>query len=135
MPKRSQSSQDMLQPIQRQPSSLPPTPEKPPIPQPELDQPPLKSEEVRSHKGADGKKALDSGVSNAKGGGAKWGIMGRVASGLLGSGSKRSTDNKGVSSCQTLTSRTLLQLHLTLGNVHSSILLKQAAGMACWWLV
>lgn len=96
MPRRSQSSQDVLQPVQQPLSSLPPTPEKPLKPQPKPDQP--------SHGQSEADKAkLTSSVmkgSNAgaaKEGGVGWGIMGRVASGLMGSGGKKATDKKGVS--------------------------------------
>ena len=102
MPKRSQSSQDMLQPVQKPLSSLPPTPEKPFDPQPQpQSQPetPSTSQPVEGKKKemGSGEKGKDTGVGTAKGGGAGWGIMGRVASGLLGSGSKKSVDKKGVS--------------------------------------
>ena len=101
MPKRSQSSQDMLQPAQKPLSSLPSTPEKPSDfpPHPQIQPgPPAQSQPLEGKKKmGSGEKGKDGAVGTAKGGGAGWGIMGRVASGLLGSGIKKSVDKKGVS--------------------------------------
>ena len=92
MPKRSQSSQDMLQPVQKPLSSLPPTPEKPPKPdQPSHDQ----SEDDKAKLASSVTKGSDAGA--AKSGGVGWGILGRVASGLMGSGGKKAAEKKGVS--------------------------------------
>ena len=96
MPKRSQSSQDVLQPVQQPLSSVPPTPEKPLKPQPKPDQPSHgQSEADKAKLTSSVTKGSDAGAAKGVGGG--WGIMGRVASGLMGSGGKKATDKKGVS--------------------------------------
>ncbi|DBA94995.1 TPA: hypothetical protein ACH3X1_002518 [Trebouxia sp. C0004] len=91
VPKRSQSSQDMGQLHHRSAKahpSLASTPEKDTDPSKELD---------------NGQKASSQGASQAsngqtqKAGGIGWGVMSRVASGLLGSGSKKGVPDKKVS--------------------------------------
>ena len=100
-PKRSQSSQDMLQqpfPSPAKPNpSLASTPEKgaPHLQSPAqtpASQPPEQLKDARKKGGGS-----DPGEPPAKGGAPGWGLMGRVASGLLGAGTKKGgADKKGV---------------------------------------
>ena len=88
VPKRSQSSQDMLhmQPRSTRPSpSLASTPEKPAEAEPEA---------AEGQKGASNGETSSSNGQPQRAGGL--GLLGRVASGLLGSGSKRASSDKKV---------------------------------------
>ena len=89
VPKRSQSSQDMLQ-LQQRPTrpttSLASTPEKPEASQPDTSD---RQQEALQQ------EAVLSNARAQKAGGL--GLLGRVASGLLGSGSKKGSSDKKVS--------------------------------------
>lgn len=121
VPKRSQSSQDMGQLQHRSAKATPSlasTPEKDTDPSEDAD-----NEQKASLQGA----GQASNGQTQKAGGLGWGVMSRVASGLLGSGSKKSVPDKKVScavlppqrctSCNILSSQNM-PLTVDLRSVH-----------------
>ena len=90
LPKRSQSSQDMVH-LQHRPARAPPslasTPEKAPEP--------WEGPDSGQQQSSQGEGRAPTGPPQ-KGGGLGWGVVTRVASGLLGSGTKKGSNEKKV---------------------------------------